>query len=115
MMGDQTIQARVMELDNPRDMLREGRKAKNLNNVKNLEIEEVRIMKWGIREKFSQNKKLKDFLMATNGNKIGESTKASRRWGTGFHMNDRKAFNQNLWASNILGELLEQQRELFNS
>jgi hypothetical protein len=113
-MGDQTIQNRVMELDNPRDMLREGRKAKNLNDV-NLEQEEIRIMKWGIREKFSQNQKLKDFLMETTGNKIGESSKASRRWGTGFHLSHKNAFNQNLWATNTLGEMLEEQRELFNS
>jgi ribA/ribD-fused uncharacterized protein len=113
-LGDDVIHGRVMELDNPREMLREGRKAQNNNNV-NVEQEEIRIMKWGIREKFSQNVHLKTFLMATNNNKIGESSKSSHRWGTGFHLHHKNAFNQGLWATNTLGEIIQEQRELFKS
>jgi hypothetical protein len=116
-MGDQPVQDRVMNTDNPREMLRHGRKAKNINNLTeaDLEAEEEKIMTHGVREKFSQNKKLKDFLIATGVNKIGESAKNNARWGTGMELAHKDAFNQNLWAKNRLGEILESQRDLFNS
>ena len=96
-------------------MLRQGRRAKNINNVKNVEAMEKSIMTHGVKEKFSQNKRLRDFLMATGQNAIGESTKASHYWGTGLALYDKRAFDRNLWKLNNLGEILMSQRELFRN
>ena len=115
LLGDESVQNKVMETDNPREMLRQGRRARNINNVKNVEALELAIMTRGVKEKFSQNKNLRDFLMATNQNAIGESTKASHYWGTGLALYDKKAFDRNLWKFNNLGEILMKQRDLFNN
>ena len=115
-MGDETIQDRVMKTHDPREVLRHGRKARNYNAI-NEEEEEIKIMKRGVKEKFSQNQALKDFLMATAQNYIGEASKSNTRWGTGLHLHHRNAFKRDHWAprGNQLGEILMAQRELFNS
>jgi hypothetical protein len=115
LLGDEDIQAKVMRQTNPREMLKYGRKAKNINLVVNMDREEERIMARGIREKFSQNNDLKTFLLDTNKNSIGESSKANPRWGTGFHLHQKDCFNTNKWKTNLLGELLVKQRDLFQS
>jgi ribA/ribD-fused uncharacterized protein len=112
LMGDDTIHERVMNLTNPREILKEGRKAQNHTNIKDLEKMEKEVMTWGIREKFQQNQELKDFLMQS-GQYIGESTSSSTRWGTGLHLHDAHAFDRNRWKSNLLGEILAEQRDLF--
>jgi ribA/ribD-fused uncharacterized protein len=103
-----------MDLENPREMLRHGRRARNLNNVKDVPAMELSVMTQGVKEKFSQNKDLRDFLMSTNENAIGESCKGSR-WGTGLAMHDKRAFDRNLWKDNDLGEILMRQRSLFQN
>jgi hypothetical protein len=116
-MGDDEVHNKVMQCTCPREMLRHGRKAK-LHTTKqdlNLEKTEMEIMTRGVKEKFTQNPALKAFLMATQQNFIGESSKANSRWGTGLHLHHKQAFDRNIWAKNCLGELLKSQRDLFNT
>jgi ribA/ribD-fused uncharacterized protein len=98
----------------PKDMLKYGRKAKNFSGISNLESEEEKIMRRGVREKFDQNLKLKDFLVSTGPTgKIGESSASNRRWGTGYHLGHKMAFRTDLWATNLLGDILTEQRNLY--
>jgi hypothetical protein len=114
-MGDDHIHNKVMSEKNPREMLKHGRRAHNHTGV-NIEQEEIKIMTRGVKEKFSQHPSLKAFLMATKQTRIGESCKNSR-WGTGLHLFHKDAFNQNLWCTtgNKMGDILQEQRDLFNS
>ena len=116
LMGDDAVHGRVMSATNPRDMLKHGRKAHNFKNIPAADLENMEkdVMTWGVREKFIQNPPLKDFLMGVEEN-IGESTKSSHRWGTGMHLHDRHAFNRNRWKSNLLGEIIMDQRNLFRN
>jgi hypothetical protein len=111
-MGDDTIHGKVMAATNPKDMLRHGRKAQNKKNI-NVEEAEVRIMKKGVQEKFDQNAALKDFLMSTDKTRIGESSPSNKRWGTGFYLGQKDCFNTDLWATNLLGDIIQEQRELY--
>ena len=113
-MGDDVIHGKVMAMTNPKEMLRHGRKAQNKKSI-NVEEAEVKIMKRGVRETFDQNPALKDFLMSTNKTKIGESSPSNKKWGTGFYIGHKDCFNTNLWAENLLGEIIEQQRDLYAS
>jgi hypothetical protein len=112
-MGDEVAQGRVMKQTNPREMLKEGRRAINHNPELDMEKAEYSIMAWGVREKFTQNEHLKDFLLDTHLTSIGESSKSNTRWGTGLHLHDKDCFDTNRWSSNLLGEILVNQRELF--
>ena len=116
LLGDEQAHGRVMDASDPRDMLKHGRRARNLNDVTlaDIEKEELVFMKQAIKEKFSQNPPLRAFLMATK-HRIGEGSKSNPHWGTGLHLHHKNAFNTNYWATNHLGAILEQQKELFNS
>jgi ribA/ribD-fused uncharacterized protein len=70
-------------------------------------------MERGIKHKFNQNRALKDFLMETQNNYIGESAPNNRKWGTGFYMGDPDAYRHTLWADNFLGEILMRQRDSY--
>jgi hypothetical protein len=116
-LGDDNIHHKVMRQVNPREMLRHGRKARNINHVEDadLEKEEIAIMKRGVKEKFSQNLPLKDFLLATQKNRIGESSKTNHYWGTGLHLHHKDAMDTNRWKLNHLGAILEEPRDSFSS
>jgi ribA/ribD-fused uncharacterized protein len=85
LMGDDAIHNKVMAQSNPKEMMRYGRKAHNYNNI-NVEAAETATMTRGVREKFDQNPRLKDFLISTQKTKIGESCMSNKRWGTGFYL-----------------------------
>jgi hypothetical protein len=106
-----------MGTDNPKEMLREGRKARNLTNVSEaaLEAAEKGIMTLGVREKFNQNPDLKAFLLSTTNSRIGESSPSNKRWGTGFYLTHKDAYNTNLWADNDLGDIIQAQRDSYQN
>jgi hypothetical protein len=114
-LGDDIAHSRVMRADNPKEMLREGRKARNLANLTDgdIEVAEKYIMTHGIREKFKQNPDLKDFLCNIKSSRIGESSPSNKRWGTGFYLAHKNAFKTDLWAENKLGEIILAQRNAY--
>jgi hypothetical protein len=115
-MGDDDIHSKVMRQKCPREMLRHGRKARVQHGINiNLEQEELDIMTRGVKEKFTQNPTLKAFLMATNENFIGESSKTNPWWGTGLQLHHKNVFDRSLWKTNNLGEILMRQRASFKN
>jgi hypothetical protein len=113
-MGDDRIHYRVMAALDPKVMLREGRKAENKLGIK-VEDAEKKIMTRGVREKFDQNPALREFLLGTANTRIGESAASNKKWGTGFHLGHKDAFNTDLWADNMLGETIQEQRDRYNN
>lgn len=70
------------------------------------------IMLDGLRAKFKQDPYLKQLLLDTGSNKIGESSEYDHYWGTGLSMRHCHAFRPAFWqGKNRLGELLMQVRE----
>lgn len=61
----------------------------------------------GLREKFSQNSVLKDYLCHTHPLVLGEASK-NPTWGLGMDLKDEEVLNQTKWipGGNLLGRCL---------
>jgi len=65
--------------------------------------------------KFSQNEKLKTFLIDTNSKILVEASPLDVIWGIGLSVDDEKVRNPHLWeCSNLLGFALMEVRDKFN-
>lgn len=89
-----------------------GRKIKNFNE----EIwnkEKYNIVLQGNLAKFTQNEKLKEFLINTENKIIVEASPYDKVWGVGLLADDEKINNPNQWAGeNLLGFALMEVRDL---
>jgi hypothetical protein len=111
-LGDDVALHRVLATRDPKVMLREGRRATNFSGFVWEDVEQS-IMEQGVKAKFNQNRALKDFLMETQNNWIGESAPNNKKWGTGLYMGDPNAYNTDLWADNFLGQILMKTRDSY--
>lgn len=97
----------ILKTKNPKTIKRLSHRI-NANNpvFQNLKI---RIMRRGLREKFTQNKALKIALLQTKKDDfhLVEASPTDKFWGCGLATNDEKICNKNEWpGQNMLGELL---------
>lgn len=60
--------------------------------------------------KFSQNDRLKDFLLGTGNSEIVEASPVDSIWGIGFS-SDKAMENIDKWGQNLLGKVLMKVRE----
>ena len=63
------------------------------------------IVKIGLKEKFSCNKNLKEYLLKYRGYQIVEASPYDRIWGIGYYEQDAIK-NIDNWGENLLGEIL---------
>ncbi len=69
-------------------------------------------METGVKEKFAQNPKLQQNLLATRGKVIGEATKKNIMWGIGLNLHDKAALDLTKWKGyNMLGKILGKIRD----
>lgn len=102
---------KALNADNPAD-------AKAiLNSLKKDHVEEwqekrAEIALLGLRQKFKQNKKLKDFLCGTDGLRLAEASR-NAAWGVEMTLTDPKVLDPAAWPNNgnILGKALEKIRK----
>lgn len=75
-------------------------------------VEEITLE--GLREKFSQNSTLKEYLCKTQPLILGEASK-NPIWGIGMDLNDKEVLNQEKWLAggNLLGRCLMEIRAEF--
>lgn len=81
-----------------------GRKVKNFNNEL-WDIHKENFMYNACYAKFSQNDKLKDFLLSTGNREIVEASPVDNIWGVGFS-SDNAMENVDKWGQNLLGKVL---------
>lgn len=89
-----------------------GRKVKNFNNEL-WDIHKENFMYNACYAKFSQNDKLKDFLLSTGNREIVEASPVDNIWGIGFS-SDNAMENVDKWGQNLLGKVLMKVREDLN-
>lgn len=89
-----------------------GRKVKNFNNEL-WNIHKEIFMYNACYAKFSQNDKLKDFLLSTGNREIVEASPVDNIWGIGFS-SDKAMENIDKWGQNLLGKVLMKVRENLN-
>ena len=89
-----------------------GRKVKNFNNEL-WDKHKEDFMFNACYAKFSQNDKLKDFLLNTGNREIVEASPVDNIWGIGFS-SDNAMENVDKWGQNLLGKVLMKVREDLN-
>lgn len=111
---NQNLSNKILSTINPAEIKKLGRSVKNFNqDIWNLN--KFRIMKDGLKLKFSQNTELKIKLKDTNNKKLYEASPYDKIWGTGFDRNDtlKKIVSNDTsdLGENLLGKALEAIRE----
>ena len=111
--GDHDIAEKILKTDHPRDAKKLGRKVKRFDKTLWEEIAK-KVVYDGSYEKFTQNPRLKEKLMDTDGTLLVEASPYDRIWGIGMAENDPGINDEKNWnGTNWLGEVLTQLREDF--
>jgi ribA/ribD-fused uncharacterized protein len=102
----------ILKSDSPNQAKNLGRKVKNFD-PQLWDEQKYEIVKRGNFLKFSQNQKLKDFLLSTNDKILVEASPYDTIWGIGMLETDPKVQDPTLWnGENLLGFALMEVRDL---
>jgi hypothetical protein len=104
LLGDERALGRIMAAKDGAKALYEGRRIVDHTHEDWSKVEEME-MKNANRQKYLQNPKAMEALMATKQTRIGEASKDGH-WGIGFTMHDPEKVDQLRWKKNIFGEIL---------
>lgn len=108
--GDLKTANKILASSDPLEQKRLGRIVANFNErVWNAHKE--KIVYQGNFLKFSQNERLKEYLLSTGNNIIVEANKYDRIWGIGMYADDKNLLRTELWGKNLLGKAIMQVRE----
>lgn len=109
--NDNEIRSLIIEIKDPKEAKSLGRKIKNFDH-QIWDEQKYEIVKRGNFLKFSQNAKLKEFLLSTDQKVIVEASPYDMIWGIGMLESDTKAKNPNEWGGeNLLGFALMEVRD----
>ena len=102
---------KIMSTNNCKEQKRLGRQVKNFDqNIWEENCDEIVFQ--GNLAKFSQNKDLREMLLATGDQLIAEAAPYDAIWGIGLDENDPDALDPNLWkGENKLGKAIMKVRE----
>lgn len=110
--GDRQIANRIMNESSPAEQKRLGREVRKFDYFVWDKVKKD-IVKEGLYHKFTQNPKLKEYLIKHKGYVIVESSPYDRIWGIGYQ--EQNAIdNINNWGQNILGEILTELSQEIN-
>jgi len=103
---DEETAKMIMQTTRPEKQKELGRSVKYYNDNTWSKVR-YELVKKGLREKFSQNKDLKNFLLSYREFIIVEASPYDRIWGIGY--DDRSAINNiKDWGENLLGRILNE-------
>ena len=106
MFDDTTIAEAILLTDNPREQKDLGRMVHNYDDTV-WASRRVEIMIAGLYEKFSQNPKLRDALLATKDTELVEASPYDLIWGIGYTSDNPSALDKAKWrGQNLLGVTL---------
>lgn len=109
--GDLDVARKIMETSDPKEHKKLGRQVKNFDKA-TWDAKARNIVFVGAREKFTQNERLYDALMATRGTVLVEASPYDTIWGVGLGMNDSRVDDPSQWrGANWLGQVLTRLRE----
>ena len=109
--GDKEIEKEILETHDPRRMKSLGRKVKNFDN-QTWDKEKYSIVLNGNYYKFTQNKDMRDILIATGDKIIVEASPLDKIWGIGYSEKNPSACDPKSWRGlNLLGFALMEVRD----
>lgn len=101
----------ILEMKNPKEIKKMGRKIKNFNG-KIWDQNKFEIIYRGNLEKFVQNDDLREQLLATQDNILAEASPYDKVYGIGMYPNDPNVQYPERWkGENLLGQALMKVRE----
>lgn len=111
--GDRETLAMIMKASNPKEQKALGKKVRGF--VEEMWQQEVRpILFRGNRAKFSQNERLMELLLETEGTTLVEASPYDQIYGIGLAENDPRAKSRATWrGQNVLGDVLTKLRDEF--
>ena len=108
---DHENEKRIMETDDPFEMKKLGRKVRNFNSKEWNKVKYSIVLN-GNYYKFSQNKEMRDFLIATGDKILVEASPEDKIWGVGLDKSNDDIYNLNKWkGENLLGFALMELRD----
>lgn len=109
--NDREILDQIMATTKPRDYKRLGRMIRNFNNDV-WDANKYDIVVKGNQAKFSQNPRLKEFLLSTQNSILVEASRFDKIWGIGLDPEVARRSTINQWrGENILGCVLMDVRD----
>ena len=109
--GDTAVAGAILLTDNPAEQKDLGRMVSNYNDAAWAAVR-VDIMVEGLFEKFNQNTKLKDALLATGNTVLVEASPYDTIWGIGYAEDHPNATDSTKWrGQNLLGITLMKVRD----
>lgn len=110
--GDETAWNQIMESHDPMTIKKLGRKVRDFNaDVWEKNCREI--VRKGNFAKFSQNPKLKEYLLDTGDKILVEASPKDTIWGIGLSEDSPQACNPHLWpGENLLGFTLMEVRDM---
>ena len=103
--------AEVLKCNHPMEAKQWGRRVANFD-PKIWDKHKYEIVKQGNLHKFSQDTKMKQYLLQTGDRITVEASPRDRIWGIGMSQDNEKAHNPNQWrGQNLLGFALMEVRE----
>ena len=113
--GDRDKADQILEEENCRRIKAYGRQVSGFSEEK-WDEHKISIVLRGSYLKFSQNKKLKDSLMATHPSVLVEASPWDKIWGVGLDVKNPSARDPRRWrGTNLLGKCLTHTRELLRN
>ena len=101
--GDTKALEQILATRSPEDVKKIGRRVKNFN-VETWTERSVEVVLRGNVAKFSQNRKLGEWLHSTGSSVLVEASPEDAIWGIGLHRDDPRATNPAVWpGKNLLG------------
>lgn len=110
---DYRIAKEILKAKHPRDVKSLGRKIKNFDS-KVWDENKFQIVKNGNYLKFSQNEKLKKYLLSTNNKVLIEASPYDNIWGIGIDEKDYFS-GKDFFGLNLLGKALMEVRQLLSN
>ncbi|MFC2661713.1 MAG: NADAR family protein [Eubacterium sp.] len=108
---DEEHAQKVLSLTDAREIKAIGRKVRNYNDTVWNGVRQI-IVYEGLMAKFTQNKELRDKLLATGGAILAECNPGDPIWGIAMERDDENRYYMETWkGSNYLGFLLMMVRE----
>jgi ribA/ribD-fused uncharacterized protein len=109
--GDHEIFTKVIKAEKPGEVKELGRQITGFDELK-WNQRKFEIVKTGNVHKFNQDKRLKDFLIATGDRVIVEASPTDTVWGIGLSQDSRMIENPYTWrGENLLGFALMETRD----
>ena len=110
--NDEETLRKILSTDDPKEVKALGRLIKNFDQ-ETWENNKYDIVVKGNYAKFSQNSKLKEYLLNTKNKILAEASPYDKIWGIGLDKNNENAYNPKTWeGENLLGFALMEVRDM---